>query len=115
MSKNTWENDEMDTMTFGELLIQSAQEAEAHAAGKKKLHTNIVEIEPIPRYTPSKIKALRERLSLPQTLFGGIFGVSKKTVEAWEAGTRKPGTSAARLLAEIESNPAYVDKVLHVK
>jgi putative transcriptional regulator len=105
----------MSDMTFGELLIRSAQEAEAHASGEKKLRTNIVEIEPIPRYSPGNIKALREKLRLPQTLFGGIFGVSKKTVEAWEAGTRKPGASAARLLSEIETNPAYLDKVLHLK
>jgi putative transcriptional regulator len=115
MKTDIQENDKMNNMTFGELLIQSAREAEAHAAGEKKLRTNIVEIEPIPRYAPDKIKALRVRLRLPQTLFGGVCGVSKKTVEAWEAGTRKPGASAARLLAEIETNPAYIDKVLHIK
>jgi putative transcriptional regulator len=105
----------MDDKTFGQRLIDSALEAESHAKGLRKLRTQVVEIEPILNYEPSKIKALRERLRLPQSLFGGVIGVSKKTVEAWEAGTRKPSSSASRLLAEIDTNPSYINKILRVK
>ena len=100
--------------TFGDVLIDAATEMLEHAEGKRKLRMEIVEIEPIPSYAPKAIKALRERLFLPQGMFGKVVGVSGKTVEAWEAGTRRPGGSAMRLLAELDTNPGYLGKILHM-
>jgi len=74
----------------------------------------IVESEPVPFYAPKAIKAMRERLRLPQGLFGSVVGVSGKTIEAWEAGTRKPSGTAMRVLAELDTNPSYLDKILRV-
>ena len=99
---------------FGEMLIDAATEMLEHAEGKRKLRMEIVEIEPIPVYAPIAIKALRNRLCLPQGMFGNVVGVSGKTVEAWEAGTRKPSGTAMRVLAELDTNPNYLNKLLRI-
>jgi len=100
--------------TLGEVLIDAATEMLEHAEGKRKLRMEMVEIEPIPVYAPKAIKALRERLRLPQGMFGSVVGVSDKTIEAWEAGKRKPSGTAMRVLAELDTNPGYLDKILRV-
>ena len=105
----------MPEMTFGEKLIQSAKQAEAHSAGKKRLRTKTIEILPIPHYDSQQIKGIRIRLGLTQGLMGGIVGVSTKTIEAWEIGYRRPSLSAMRVLAELDTNPNYFEKIARVE
>ena len=105
----------MPKMSFGEKLIQSAKQAEAHSAGKKKLRASIMEILPVPDYKPQQIKDIRARLGLTQGLMGGIVGVSTKTVEAWEVGYRRPSSSAMRVLAELDTNPTYFEKIARIE
>jgi len=105
----------MNEMSFGEKLIQSAKQAEAHSAGKKEQRTNIIEILPVPDYKPQQIKAIRSQLGLTQSLMGGIVGVSKKTIEAWEVGYRRPSSSAMRVLAELDTNPMYIQKIAKIR
>lgn len=104
----------MPELSFGEKLISSAKQAEAHSAGKKKLRTNVIEILPVPDYKPQQIKDIRARLGLTQGLMGGIVGVSTKTVEAWEVGYRRPSSSAMRVLAELDTNPQYFEKIARI-
>ena len=105
----------MQEISFAEKLIKSAKQAEAHSAGLKKLRTNTIEILPAPRYQPRQIRDIRTRLGLTQNLMGGIVGVSPKTVEAWEAGNRCPSLSAMRVIAELDTNPMYLDKIVKIK
>jgi putative transcriptional regulator len=105
----------MSEMSFGEKLIQSARQAEAHSAGRKKLRSDIIEILPITIYKPQQIKDIRARLGLTQGLMGGIVGVSPKTVEAWEIGNRRPSSSAMRVLAELDTNPKYFEKIARIE
>ena len=105
----------MSEMSFGEKLIQSAKQVEAHSAGRKKLRKIVIDILPIPEYNPQQIKNIRARLGLTQGLMGGIVGVSTKTVEAWETGYRRPSSSAMRVLAELDSNPNYFRKIARVE
>jgi putative transcriptional regulator len=105
----------MANLTFGEKLIQSAKQAEAHSAGSAKLRKQVIEILPVPEYTPPQIREIRMRLGLTQGLMGGIVGVSNKTVEAWEIGYRRPSSSAMRILAELDTNPAFFEKIANIK
>jgi Predicted transcriptional regulator len=98
--------------TFGEKLISSARQAEEHSAGRRKLRTLKMEVRPIPAYSSEQIRELRTRYDLTRALLGSIIGVSSKTVEAWEIGTRQPSASALRLIYEIDTNPAYIDKIV---
>jgi len=74
-----------------------------------------LEILPVPEYKPQQIKEIRTRLGVTQVLMGGIVGVSTKTVEAWEVGYRKPSSSAMRVLAELDTNPGYFNKIARVE
>ena len=105
----------MSEISFGEKLIQSAKQAEAHSTGKKKLRTSIIEIQPIPNYAPQQIKDIRARLGLTQGLMGGIVGVSTKTIEAWEIGYRRPSSTAMRVLAGLDTNPSYFERIARVE
>jgi len=104
----------MSDISFGEKLIQSAKQAEKHSMGEKKLRTNEIEIIPVPKYEPQQIKDIRAKLGLTQGLMGGIIGVSSKTIEAWEAGFRRPSGAAMRVLAELDTNPEYFSKIAKV-
>ena len=53
----------MPEMSFGVKLIESAKQAEAHSADKKKLRTNVIEILPIPNYEPQQLNLTRLKSS----------------------------------------------------
>ena len=43
-------------------------------------------IAPVTEYNPTEIRAIRMNAGMTQNIFANYMGVSKKTVEAWEAG-----------------------------
>ena len=47
---------------------------------------------------------------MSQKIFAGYMGVSKKTIEAWEAGTNQPSGAASRILMMLERDK---DLVIH--
>lgn len=52
---------------------------------------------------------------MTQTLFAQMLGISKKTIEAWEAGTNVPNGSAMLLLQLFAENPALAKEELFVE
>ncbi len=60
------------------------------------------------------MKNLRAELNVSQAVFARVLGVSKKTVEAWEAGRNVPSGSARRLLEVIQKDKGILrrDKIL---
>ncbi len=60
------------------------------------------------------IKAIRKRYNMSQERFAGLIGVSKRTLEGWEQGRRKPKGPARRLLQVAAKHPeAVLDAVHH--
>lgn len=53
---------------------------------------------------PERIRALRERERVSQSVFALYLNVSKNLVSDWERGVKKPGGPALRLLTVIEKN-----------
>jgi len=93
--------------TLGELLVQSLTEARDGARGHAgKLTLKTVEIPDPPRFDADAVHKLRDRLGLSQGLFAKLLGVSRKLIEAWEAGSRTPKPMACRLLDAISRNPS---------
>ncbi|MGA2441333.1 MAG: helix-turn-helix domain-containing protein [Tepidisphaeraceae bacterium] len=93
--------------TLGDLLVQSLAELRDGLRGRTdKLTMKTVEIPDPPCFNAASVHKLRDRLGLSQGLFAKLLGVSRKLVEAWEAGTRIPSPMACRLLEAIARKPS---------
>lgn len=106
------ERAEVTSENFGDLLIASAKEALAIARGDlaparvtyAATTTRTVRVATPPLSDAERVRALRRRLDLSQSVFAQVLGVSDKTVKAWEQG--HPPTSPMRRLLEIaEEHP----------
>ncbi|WP_342528189.1 helix-turn-helix domain-containing protein [Chryseomicrobium sp. FSL W7-1435] len=97
-----------------ESLKTSLNEAIDHADGKHNARTRKITIKPLPTFSPQDIKEIRKKVEMTQLLFAQTLGVSKKTVEAWEAGTNVPNGSAMRLLQLLEEQPTFVTQEVYV-
>jgi putative transcriptional regulator len=94
--------------TLGNLLVQSLTEIRDGLRGHPgKLTMKTVEIPDPPHFSAAAIHKLRDRLGLSQGLFAKLLGVSRKLIEAWEAGTRMPSPMACRLLDAIAHDPSF--------
>jgi putative transcriptional regulator len=60
--------------------------------------------------TPKRIIAIREKMQVSRERFAEIMGVSRRTVEGWEAG-RRPSDIALHLLKLHEKNAALPEPV----
>ncbi len=55
--------------------------------------------------TGEQIKTLRYALGESREIFGTRFAVSRRTVEGWEQGTRKPNLLVIRLMLKLVTTP----------
>jgi putative transcriptional regulator len=86
------------------------EEAIAYEKGNLKARKTTLTICPTETFTASEIKSIRNSTGLTQVLFAEFMGVSKKTVEAWEAGRNHPDGAACRLLTLTRTDPAFPKK-----
>lgn len=88
--------------TFGKDLIQSLNEALAHAKGEGQavLHAPV---------TPREV---REHANLTQAQMAPLMGMSLSGYRKWEQGTRRVSGPAANLLRVIEREPESVKRAL---
>lgn len=89
-----------------EILSSALDEAVHDAQSEKpflKRHKASISIPPIGDYSADEIKNIRRSVGVPQSLFAKYFGVSTKTVEAWEAGRNKPSGPSSRLLGLLKA------------
>ena len=93
-------------LTPGERMIESARQALAFAEGDS---TNRCVV-----HVPGDVdvKAIREKISLSQSEFAKLFGLSKRTLEHWEHGRRVPSGPARALLTVIAREPEAVRRAL---
>lgn len=78
--------------------------------GGETARSHKVTIHPLPEYQGETIKKLRLRLHLSQRTFAFAFGVSVKTVEAWEAGKNIPAGPAQRMLSLLEKDNSLFER-----
>jgi putative transcriptional regulator len=100
---------------FESIMRGLQQVAEYKNGDKTKCRVRNVEIpniEPVQEFSKDDIKSIRLKINLPQTHFAELLGVSSRSVEAWEAGTRKPTGTAKRLFQMINNNPNIVDSMV---
>ena len=94
------------TATPGERMIESARQALAYAKGDPDHGCEV--------HVPDEIdvRAIRERISLSQSEFAKLFGLSKRTLEHWEHGRRIPSGPARAFLTVIAREPDAVRRAL---
>ena len=95
----------MNKAMFDELL-QSVEEMDAIAAGKKKPGRKF-------EFPDPEVKAIREKTGLSQARFAMLIGVSKRTLENWEQGRRHPTGPAKALLKILAADPENAVRALH--
>ena len=57
----------------------------------------------LPEYDGERIKSIRQKLNLSQTVLAAFLNMSPSTVRQWEQGVKHPSGAATRLLSLIES------------
>ena len=88
--------------TFGEDLIQSLNEALAHAKGDG----------PAVLHPPVTPREIRKQAMLTQAQMAPLMGMSLSGYRKWEQGTRRVSGPAATLLRIIEQEPEAVRRAL---
>ncbi|SNY59144.1 NadS family protein [Enterobacter sp. CC120223-11] len=87
-------------MTFFNELKASLEEAVEIKEGKKAAAR-------VTRYEIADVKAIREQLNVSQSEMAAALGTSVDTIKSWESRRRNPTGLAAKVLAVIQSNPAF--------
>jgi putative transcriptional regulator len=57
-----------------------------------------------------EIRDTRNKLGMTQSIFAMTIGVSRKTVESWEAGRYTPDGAARRLISTLQKDPTFPKK-----
>ena len=85
----------------GESILKGLRDIVDFQNGDKtKCRVRVVtapDIEPLAEFPKEKIREIRFKNDFTQEHFAELMGVTKKSVEAWEAGTRRPTGTAKRL------------------
>jgi putative transcriptional regulator len=90
---------------FGDDLIESLNEAVAHARGDKTgARVRVVEVP--------DAKAIRERLGMSQQEFARAYRIPLATLQGWEQGRRQPDATASAYLSVIASLPEEAQAAL---
>ncbi len=90
----------------GQRMIEGAKQALAFAKGGNA-HGCAVHVP-----ADIDVKAIREKISLSQSEFAKLFGLSKRTLEHWEHGRRVPSGPARAFLTVIAREPEAVRRAL---
>ncbi len=76
---------------------------------EKELNELGVKIPEIKEMLPEKIKKIRQKVNLSQTVFARLLNVSVSSVRQWEQGKRCPTGSTKVLLDLLDKEPHSLD------
>lgn len=96
--------------TFGDELIQSMQEALAHAGGEAS-RARVTEF----KKPAVAIKHIRAKVGFTQDRLADVLGVSVSGLRKWEQGQRQPHGAALTLLHVMDREPEAVVRALYPK
>lgn len=75
---------------------------------EKELNKLAVKIPPI-SLAPKRIKKIRKKTNLSQSVFARLLNVSSSSIRQWEQGKRMPTGSTKVLLDILDKNPHILD------
>lgn len=61
-------------------------------------------LDDVPEFNARDIKRIREHVHVSQPVFARYLNTSESTVQKWEAGQKRPGGMALRLLRVVEKH-----------
>lgn len=94
-----------------ESIVKGLEEAVKYEKGELKgVKVNKVHINDLPAFEGKDIRSIRTRHNLTQSAFSRVLGVSKKTIEAWEAGKNTPSGPAQRMLEVMSRDSEFLEK-----
>lgn len=88
----------MNRRDIGKEILEGIREVKAFKQGKVSLRAHVLS-------DPSPPKRIREKLRLSQSSFAELMGVSRRTIQDWEQGRRRPQGPAKSLLRIAEQHP----------
>lgn len=65
-------------------------------------HYDALCLDPIPPYNSERIRALRDRYQLSQTVIASVLNTSPSTVRQWEIGAKHPSGPSLKLLSLLD-------------
>jgi len=83
-------------------------------AGKRTLHTEMLERKPAAEIGADELLALRERLKLSRPVFAHYLRTNPRTLENWEQGRARPNAQAALLIRLVQRYPDTVERLATV-
>ena len=92
---------------FGDRLLDSMKELQAHLRGEIKLRETVYHVPP-----ETDVRALRQTLGLSQSDFAALFGFNVRSLQDWEQGRRRPEIPIRAYLAVIQRDPQAVIRAL---
>lgn len=87
---------------FARELIESLQQAAAHAEGRRSKTVRVTKVE-IP-----DVKAIRRSLRMSQHRFSAAYRIPLPTLKNWEQGRRVPDAPAMAYLLAIKRRPKEI-------
>jgi DNA-binding transcriptional regulator YiaG len=100
---------------IAQLAIQRVKE---HVVGESRttiLSARAAAVDAPPAFPAERIRQLRKRMGLSQTLVAAVLGVDTDMVRAWEQRRREPSASTARLLEITEERPEILLRKVHAR
>jgi putative transcriptional regulator len=91
----------------GKRLITAMREVVDHVEGKVALPVRYIDVP-----EDVDVKAIRSRLGLSQAEFSRRYAVSRRSLQEWEQGRRRPEAAVRAYLTVIERNPRAVEEAL---
>lgn len=101
-----------DDFNYFDSLKEEREDIIAFQHGNKSRCRVYIRETVIPRFTAADVRRLRNRLNLSQPALAVAVGVSKRTVEAWEAGANEPSGAASHLLYLIDKQPRLLNELI---
>lgn len=93
----------------GDDLVEAFEEMAAYLRGEADVESYDV---PGDVLTPARIQAIRRKVAASTKDFERQFGVSARTMEAYEQGRRRPDDAMVTLLRVIDREPDAVRRAL---
>ena len=94
----------MGDRNLGAEILDGINEIQQFKKGKLALRTHELS-------EPSPPKVIRLKLSMSQSAFAGLIGVSVRTLQDWEQGRREPQGPAIALLRIAEQHPEIFNQL----